>query len=274
MAALSASRLVCSEMAVIVSTMPPMRVDFSPSWRIAALTSADEVCTPRMASSTLATACSPTSAEARASAATWAVSAAFSRRVAAGRRHLLAHGADLVHGADLLLGAARDLADGLGDLADGATDLLGGRGHLDAGAVQRGGGAGDGADDLGDAVAHLDEGVAQRVALGARLDLDGEVARAHLGGGAGGLTQVVDDLGEGVAHGGDLVAAVHVEVLVDVALGQVLGGIEHLAHAAHDAAPQQETIPMASATPTRPSASVISVAELLLEAASRRPPWR
>ena len=59
----------------------------------------------------------------------------------------------------------------------------------------------------------------------------------------GGLVQVVDDIAEGAAHLGDLVAALDVDVLIDVALGQRLGGLEHLADAADDPAREQQHDP-------------------------------
>jgi hypothetical protein len=63
-------------MPVIVSTMPPICSDFAPSWCIASDTCAEDSRTWRMASVAWATACSPSRATVRASAAACAVSSA------------------------------------------------------------------------------------------------------------------------------------------------------------------------------------------------------
>ena len=76
MAALSASRLVCSAMAVMVSTMPPMRWLLEPSSRMAWLASAEASRTAAMASVARATVSVPAPAAARASSAAREVSCA------------------------------------------------------------------------------------------------------------------------------------------------------------------------------------------------------
>ncbi len=224
MAALSASRLVCSAMPVMVSTIPPMRLDLSPSSRMAALTSAEEDCTPRMASSTLATACSPTSAEARASAATWAVSAAVSAdaRLASATSSLMARIWSTARTCSSAPLATWLTDSAISPMARPTSSVVEAIWTLEVLRVA----------DVPE-MARTTEATRSRISTKALrsasrsergLDLDGEVAGAHLTGGIGGLAQVVDDVAEGAAHLGDLVAALHVDVLVDVALGQRLGG--------------------------------------------------
>ena len=72
-AALSASRLVCSAIAVIVSTMPPIWSLIAPSSEIFWLISVDDPCTARIASVARAMADAPSSASSRASRAASAV---------------------------------------------------------------------------------------------------------------------------------------------------------------------------------------------------------
>ena len=62
MAAFSASRLVCSAMPVIVSTMPPMRSDFSPRPRMATDACSEASRTALMASDARPTTSAPRSA--------------------------------------------------------------------------------------------------------------------------------------------------------------------------------------------------------------------
>ena len=66
MAALSASRFVCSAIPVIVSTMPPMRSLRSPSSRIVSVASSEAVRTASIASVAWVAACVPSSAMVRA----------------------------------------------------------------------------------------------------------------------------------------------------------------------------------------------------------------
>jgi hypothetical protein len=77
MAALSASRLVCSAMPVIVSTIPPMRAERSPSSRIVAAASWAEVRTASIAAVALRAAAVPDSAIVRALAVASTVPAAW-----------------------------------------------------------------------------------------------------------------------------------------------------------------------------------------------------
>ena len=77
-AALSASRFVCSAMPVIVSTIPPMRSLRAPSSRIVSVASSVAVRTASIADVALAAACVPSSAIPRACAAASTVPAACS----------------------------------------------------------------------------------------------------------------------------------------------------------------------------------------------------
>ena len=56
-----------------------------------------------------------------------------------------------------------------------------------------------------------------------------EVAAGDAPGGVGGLAQVGDHPLEGLGERADLVAAAHVEVLLEVALGDRVGGGDHAA---------------------------------------------
>ena len=58
---------------------------------------------------------------------------------------------------------------------------------------------------------------------------DGEVAAGDAPGGVGGLAQIGDHALEGLGERADLVAAAHVEVLLEVALGDRVGGDDHAA---------------------------------------------
>ena len=73
-AALSARRLVCPAMPVIVSTMPPICSDFAPSERIASFTARDESLTARIAVVAFSTDVMPSSETVRACSAAVAVS--------------------------------------------------------------------------------------------------------------------------------------------------------------------------------------------------------
>ena len=156
MAALSASRLVCSAMPVMVSTMPPICSDLVARPSIAVPTWALELATSRIASVACAAARTPSSA----------TLAGLLGGLGGGGRGLgagaggagglldgLAGGLDHAH---LALGALRDVGDRGGDLADGAAGLLGGRRHLLRG-------RGDGAGALGDLGEHAAELRAHRV---------------------------------------------------------------------------------------------------------------
>ena len=129
-AALSASRLVCSAIPVIVSTMPPIRCERAESCSIAPATCCEDAATPRIASVACSAASTPLSATRRASSAASAVEWAVCGAHAGGAGGLLdglAGGLDHPH---LALGALRDVGDGGGDLADGAAGLLRRGGHV------------------------------------------------------------------------------------------------------------------------------------------------
>jgi hypothetical protein len=76
MAAFSASRLVCSAIPVIVSTIPPICSDFDASFSIAPATDSDESRTERIASVAYSAARTPSRATTRVSSAACAVSCA------------------------------------------------------------------------------------------------------------------------------------------------------------------------------------------------------
>ena len=207
MAALSASRLVCSAMPVIVSTMPPIRSDCGrrgPGSR--RRPAAEESATWRIAPVACSAALTPSRATSRACCGGAAVSWARSALVAAARRRLLGGLAGGLDHADLALGAGRDVADGVGDLADRAPGLVGGGGHLLRGRRQRGGRAVDGADQLAQVAGHAVQRGAERVTLGARRDIDGEVTGGDTVGGARHLLQVVDHATERAGGAAELVA--------------------------------------------------------------------
>ena len=84
-AALSASRLVCSAMPVIVSTIPPMRSERAESSWIAAETSSEEAATWRIASDAWLAASTPCSATVRAVPAASAVCCAVAADTPAAR---------------------------------------------------------------------------------------------------------------------------------------------------------------------------------------------
>jgi hypothetical protein len=71
----------------------------------------------------------------------------------------------------------------------------------------------------------LGERVAEQVALGARRDVDREVAAGDPIGRHGLLAQVLDRALERGAEAPDLVVAAHVDADVDVAVGEPLGGV-------------------------------------------------
>src|SRR3954468_11377085 len=77
MAALSASRFVCSAMPVIVATMPSICSDLAPSWRIASVACRELSRTAAIASDACATAPAPRSATSRAATAAAVVSCAL-----------------------------------------------------------------------------------------------------------------------------------------------------------------------------------------------------
>ena len=102
-----------------------------------------------------------------------------------GARDLLGRGARGGHGAHLALGAGGDVAQGAGDLLDGAAGVGRRRGDELRGAGHAGGRArhlGHGGAQLGH---EAGEGGTEAVAIGARLHVDGQVARGHAVGGAG-----------------------------------------------------------------------------------------
>ena len=119
-----------------------------------------------------------------------------------------------------------------GDLLDGATGLLGGLRHLLRGGTEPRGRVRKARDEPAQLAGHGREGAAEDVALGARLRLDGQVAARDARGGVGRLAQVGDHPLEGLGQRPDLVAAAHVEVLLEVALGDRVGGDDHAAHGA------------------------------------------
>ena len=141
-----------------------------------------------------------------------------------GAGDLLGHGARGGRGAHLALGAGGDVAQRAGDLLDGAAGIGRRRGDELRGAGDARGRARHLAHrgaQLGD---EAGEGGAEAVALGARRYVDGQVARGDAVGGAGQRAEVVDHRGQGAGGATDLVAALDGQLVVDVALGQRLGG--------------------------------------------------
>ena len=131
MAAFSASRLVCSAMPVIVSTIPPICSDFAARPRIALGRPApDDARTASIASVGLLGRGRPPGRRSRACVAALGGLLRASRRSAGGRGDLLDGARGRPRPAHLALGALRDLPDRGGDLADRAAGLLGGRRHL------------------------------------------------------------------------------------------------------------------------------------------------
>ena len=130
-AALSASRFVCSAMPVIVSTIPPILLAAGgrgPRSRRRPRPTSRR----RRGSRRSPAAAAPTPS--RATSRAWSAASEVSRALSALRAaavaaswHGLAGGLDHAH---LALGALGDVADGGRDLADGAAGLLGGRRHL------------------------------------------------------------------------------------------------------------------------------------------------
>src|SRR3954471_6474036 len=176
-AALSASRFVCSAMPVIVSTIAPMRSERAARSRMAPVTASELRDTSFMASVATRAAPAPSSATTRARAGAPAVSPApaapsAAPRAGASARHargVLRRAADGLDHPDLTLGALRDVADRRGDLADRAAGLAARRGHVAGGVRHRGGVGRDVADHLAELVAH--RAVARDSALGLREHL-------------------------------------------------------------------------------------------------------
>ena len=172
MAALSASRLVCSEMPVIVATMPPMRSDFSerrsmpvPTRPAASASDADRL--RGLVGGVGALAGDALGELGGLGAAAGALGGGSGR--AGGLLDGFARG---LHDADLALGALGDVADRGGDLPDGVAGLGRRRRHLLRGGRDHCGHVGDLAD----------ERVELRHQRGIALELDADLMRLRVEG--------------------------------------------------------------------------------------------
>jgi hypothetical protein len=81
---------------------------------------------------------------------------------------------------------------------------------------------------------------AEQVALGARVRLHGQVAGGDAGRDVGLLAQVGDHALEGLGGAAELIAVLHFDLLIDVALGDAVGGAHHLADGADDRTGDQQ----------------------------------
>jgi hypothetical protein len=151
---------------------------------------------------------------------------------ARGTGHLLGQRARALDGVHLVARPARHALHGSGDLLYGAAGLLGGLRHPLRRGAQLRGRARQLTDERAQLGGHRREGGAEDVALGARGGLHGQVAAGDARGGVSGLVQIGDHALEGLGKRADLVAAAHVEVLLEVALGDRVGGEDQAAHRA------------------------------------------
>ena len=131
--------------------------------------------------------------------------------------HVLHVDAHLVHGAgDFVDGRGRLHVD-LGGVLGGVGHLVGTGGHLRGGIAHR-------AHQGAQAVGHLGEGGVQGVAVGAGRDLDGEIAAGDGFGDRRHLPEVDDHVAQGLREGSDLIGALDVDLLVEIALVADLAG--------------------------------------------------
>ena len=226
-AAFSASRFVWPAMPVIVSTMPPICSDFSASWAIAPETAADAIAhrghrlgrAVRREHALLRDARAPRSA----------ACAVSSLEIAGTLDH-----------ARLALGAERDVADGARDLADRASGLGRGRRHLLGGRAHPGRGLAT-RDRTQRRLATIRESECPSASCSECGTTSTVRSPFAMRSAAEALSlQVLDHPGERVAEPAELVAARDRHRLVDVAVGDPVGGPDELADAAREDAADQE----------------------------------
>ena len=237
MAALSASRLVCSAMPVMVSTMPPIRSERAPSSRIVAAASWAEARTASIASVADCAAGGAGLGDRAGVARRRGPCPRRGRRRCGPRRRPRRRSARTDSRARTCFSAPPATSPTARAISSTA---LPASSEVEASSPEarreRAGGGGHLADQRAQALGHGGERAAEHVALGARRHVTREVAAGDRLGGARGLAQRLGHAAEGAGHAADLVLRAGLHGDLEVALADPLGGLGHLAHRAAQAA--------------------------------------
>ena len=243
MAALRARRLVCLAMPAMVSTIVPISSDLAPSSRMVSVARPEVARSPRIACDAAETVAAPSRASVRVSSAlrcvavTWSADAREAPAISSASERVRSTAAtcsrapcDMPSIAVAISSTARPASPEVAAICCEAAPRRVAEPESRPTSERSCGG-------------HRREGGAEDVALGARSRLHGQIAASDAPGGVGGFAQIGHHPLEGLRQRPDLVAAAHVEVVVEVALGDRVGGDEHAAHRArHGAEEGQEEV--------------------------------